>query len=101
MRLARYAELRPGVYALLAQGEHLPVEGDGVEHHAVTDDIERAGLKYPAGNGVQDETLPTELEGVPRIGPALKACHDVIAGCQGIDHFPLALISPLQTEEHV
>ena len=42
-----------------------------------------------------------KFQGMSGIWPTLKAGNDVIPGCEYIDKFTLAFISPLQTEEDI
>ena len=76
-------------------------QDDGVNHHAVADDIDGTFAENTGGNGVQHESLSVKTEGMSRVGATLEARdHFVIRG-QHIDHLAFAFVSPLETENDV
>ena len=76
-------------------------EEDRVEHHAVTDDIDRSALEDSRRHRSQDMGLPLDLQCVTGIGSALEATDDIVVGGQHIDHLSLSLIAPLQSQQDI
>ena len=76
-------------------------EEDRVEHHAVTDDIDRPALEDSRRHRSQDMGLPLDLQRVTGIGSALEATDDIVVGGQHIDHLSLSLIAPLQSQQDI
>jgi hypothetical protein len=99
--LLRNAELPREVVAALGELLRLGAEQDGVEHHAVADDVGLAALKNTRRDRTEHVLLAVELEGMTGIGTALKTGYDFITGSQHVHYLPLALVAPLQAEDHI
>lgn len=74
---------------------------DGVDHHAVADDIGLSALKNAGRDRTQNIFLTAELQRVTGIGTALEPGHHLVTGRQHIHDLSLALVPPLQAEDYV
>ena len=101
VRLLGDAELAGEIVAALGQLLGLGPEQDGIDDHTVADDIGLATLENPRRNRAQDVLLTVELKRMAGIGTALETRYDLVAGRQYIHDLALALVAPLQTEDHV
>ena len=79
----------------------LLAEQDGVDHHAVADDIGLSALKNAGRDRTQNIFLTAELQRVTGIGTALEPGHHLVTGRQHIHDLSLALVPPLQAEDYV
>ena len=89
------------VVAALSQFLSLFHEEQWVEHHAVADDVQLAALENARWDAAQHVFLTVELQRVAGVRTALKACHNVVARGQYIDHLAFALVAPLEAEEYI
>ena len=101
VRLLGDAELAGEIVAALGQLLGLGPEQNGIDDHTVADDIGLATLENPRRNRAQDVLLTVELKRMAGIGTALETRYDLVAGRQYIHDLALALVAPLQTEDHV
>ena len=76
-------------------------QGNGIDDHAIADQIDQAVAKDPGRHGMQDEFLPVELERMSGVRTALKAGHKIILLGQVIYDLPLSLVAPLQAQNYV
>ena len=101
MGLLRYDELPGQIMAAGRQRLGLLAEQDGVQHHAVADDVGLASLEDARRYRTQDVFLTAEFQRMTRIGTALETCYDLIAGSQHVHDLSLALVPPLQAEDYI
>ena len=101
MGFLRNAELPGEVVAALGQLLGLGPEEDGVDDHAVTDDVGFAALEDTRRDGAEHVFFAAELQRMAGIGAALEARHHLVAGRQYIHDLAFALVAPLQSEDHV
>ena len=101
MRLFRDAQLCGQIVAAGGQRFGLFTEKDGVEHHPVTDDIGLTSLKDTRRDRAEYVFFAVELQRMPCIGTALKACHDFVGGGQYVDDLAFAFVAPLQTQDDI
>ena len=69
-----------------------------VEHHAGGDDALHLGPEDAAGHQRELERLAVADDGMPGVGPALVADHDIVLLGQQIDDLALGLVAPLQSD---
>jgi hypothetical protein len=77
------------------QAVHFLDQYGRVHDHAVADDTELAGVKYPGRDQMADEQLPLYHHGMAGIVSPLKAGHHVTTFGQYVHDLALAFISPL------
>ena len=66
-----------------------------VQRHAVADHVGHMGVKYPRGQRMQGKTPKIIDDGVPRVGPSLKADDHVGLLRQQVGDLALPLIAPV------
>ena len=76
-------------------------EQNGVEHHAVADDIGFPALENTRWDGTQDIFFSAEFQCVTGIGTALKSSYDLVTRRQHVHDLSFALVPPLKAEYHV
>ena len=101
VRLLGDQEFAGDVHALGLDGLDLILQDDRVDDDAVADDVHRIRAENPGGNGVEDESVPVEDERMTRVRAALEAGDHLVVRGQDIDHLSLALVAPLEAEDHV
>ncbi len=89
------------VYAVPAQGLGFLLEEHRVEHHAIADKVGLFVLEHSRGDGAKHILLAVKLQGVTRIGAALKACYHVVARRKYVNHFTFPFVAPLEAEQNV
>ena len=101
MGLARKQQAFADVDGEALQFFKLFAENDRVYDHAVAHHVDRFGMEDPRGDGVQHVLDPVEFEGMPGIGPALKAGDDIIIAGENVNDFSFSLVSPLEAEQQI
>ena len=101
MRLLGNQELAGNVHALGLDGLDLVLQDDRVDDDAVADDVHGIRTENAGGNGVKDKAVPVEDQRVARIRAALEAGDYLVVRGQHVDHLSLALVAPLEAEDHV
>ena len=101
MRFLGDQKLAGDVHPLGLDGLDLILQDDRVDDDAVADDVHRIRAENPGGNGVEDESVPVEDERMTRVRAALEAGDHLVVRGQDIDHLSLALVTPLEAEDHV
>ena len=101
VRLLGDEELAGDVHALGLDGLDLVHQDDRVDDDAVADDVHRIRAENAGGDGVEHEAVPVEHEGMARVGTALEAGDHLVTGRQDVDDLALALVAPLEAEDHV
>ena len=71
-----------------------------VHHDAVADHGHHAGAQNPAGDQFQNEFLGPDINGMPRIVPALIARHNIEPLCEQVHNFAFTLVTPLGPEHN-
>jgi hypothetical protein len=71
---------------------------DRIDHDAIADDADHAGMKDAGGNQMQDEFPAADVHGVAGVVSALIPRHDLEVRRQQIDDLPFAFIAPLGAE---
>ena len=61
------------------------------------DDIYGTLVENTRRNGMQHVLDTIELESMPRVGPSLKACNDIVVLSEDIHDFTFSFVSPLKT----
>ncbi len=89
-------ERHPALLELVELGAERP----GVDHGAVADHAEGAGVEDPRRHEVQLVDLVPGDDGVPGVVAALVAGDDVAALGEEVDHLALALVAPLGPDHH-
>ena len=79
----------------------LLLEDYGVEDYASADDVVRAFSEDTRGYRVKHEAAAFRLDGMAGIGTALEPGNDIVLAGEDVHNFAFALISPLETEDHV
>ena len=97
----RDAKLFGQIVAAGSQRFGLLAEEDGVDHHAVADDVGLAALENARRNRAEHVFLAVEFQRVTGIGTALETGHHLVTGRQHVHDLPFALVTPLQAEDNV
>src|SRR5690606_8118778 len=79
----------------------LAFKDDGVDHHAVTDEVKRVFIENSRRDCVQDILLPIEFERMTSVGTALETGDEVVFRTEYIDYFSFTFVAPLQTQKHI
>ena len=70
-----------------------------VQHHAVADHQETAGVQGAAGHLMQGDALAIHHHGVPGVVATLEADHLAEVGAEQIHDLALALVPPLEAQD--
>ena len=73
----------------------------GVQHHAVSYHTGLAGIEDAGGQQMEDIFFITHDNGMSRVGSALIADDDAGPRGQHVDDAPLALVSPLYSQNDI
>ena len=84
-----------GGHAAVGQVPELGQELLHVQGHAVADDVGDVGVEDPGGQLVERKLAVVTDDGVPGVGPALKADDHIGRLGQEIGDLPLALVAPV------
>ncbi len=69
-----------------------------IDHHAVADDADDAGMQNAGRDQPEDELRPVDVDGVAGVVAALIPRDDVEARRQQIDDLAFAFVAPLRAE---
>ena len=95
------ADAQPGeVDAAGAQVVELAGEHLRVDHDAVADRAQLAGVEDPGGDQVEGPLLALAHDRVPGVVAALEADHEIDVLGQEVDDLALALVAPLGAHDH-
>ena len=97
MSFLGYAQYAVKVYAVGFEVGGLTAEEYGVEHYAVAYYVcDRTFGENARGNRAEYVLVPVELKGVPGVGTALEAGHDVVVGSENVNNFTFTFVAPLE-----
>ena len=68
---------------------------------AVADEIQFAGVEYARGDGAEHKFVPVEDDGVPGIGAAGEARHQIVARSEIIDDLAFAFVAEHDAEQGI
>ena len=89
------------VHATVVEAAQLGQQDSGVDDDAVADHVGHARRQNPGRDQVQREVLPGRQDhGVPGVIAALIAHHPLHPATKKIGGLPLALVTPLGSDEH-
>ena len=89
------------IHTLGFNGGHFLHQDDGIDDHAVSDDVDRIFAKDSGRDGVKDETITVEHQRMTCIGASLESGHDLVRRREYIHDFSFSLIPPLESEYDV
>src|SRR5882762_2220999 len=95
LRAIRDEQVAIHLHATLAQGSHFLEKRQGIEYHAVANDVHASRTKNSARHQLQDKFLSLDDDGVAGIVPAGVPGYDRESLGEYIDNFAFAFVTPL------
>lgn len=85
----------------LLQGFHFTPQGDRIDDHTIAHDVHDTFPEDATGNRMENVFDTFEFQCMSRIGATLKAGDYLVLGCENVNDFSFAFVSPLEAEQNV